>query len=499
MTEPAGSFNFTAQMLAASATAVGNGLVFDSSLGYWVVATAAARTSANARTQAIATTAYGGSAVGKVQYQSAGILPASISLLAAGSASWVRMSSTGFIERFTPVAAGTSDVIGKCYADGRVALELGIWTEDLAIGGGGGASLSGTIPGLLHLSGANAGTADPNFTVPSAGVMAIGWDAGVPNKGFFEIYAATGGTETPATATFPADGLYRLSYFTADGPFHGDSITLVGVRVSTDNTAGGAGAFDISAFGVSGGNPFVGDPGHVTQTNVFGDGIFIDAGPGGGGAGAHPLADFTGEVQVNCKATTTAGGFTTTYFGLIGSGAPPVGVASFSGGGPSRLRSSIGTANQVLAVNAGATDLVWVTPSSGPSLPLSTANGGLGANNGGSTGIPVFSSGTVTFAAKVNPGGASVAMGALAIDWSLGNVFTKTLANSGNTITFSNVASGETITVRLTGGGAGCTVTWPAVKWPGGAVPVQTTSGTDVYTFFRDGANTYGSYTQAHA
>jgi hypothetical protein len=237
----------------------------------------------------------------------------------------------------------------------------------------------------------------------------------------------------------------------------------------------------------------------VTQTNVFGDGIFIDAGPGGGGAGAHPLTDFTGEVQVNCKATTTAGGFTTTYFGLIGSGAPPVGVASFSGGGPSRLRSSIGTANQVLAVNAGGTDLVWVTPSSGPSLPLSTANGGLGANNGGSTGIPVFSSGTVTFAAKVNPGGASVAMGALAIDWSLGNVFTKTLANSGNTITFSNVASGETITVRLTGGGASCTVTWPTVKWPGGVAPTQTTSGTDVYTFFNDGTNTYGSYTQNHS
>jgi hypothetical protein len=437
--------------------------------------------------------------VGTVRILQSGTVDKTVSGLGVGAASWVRCSATGAPERFTPAAGGSSDIIGRCEADGRLHVMCGQWDETTASGGGGGAALSGTIPGLLYLSGASTGTADPNFVVPRAGVMAIGWDAGVPNKGFFEIYAATGGTETPATATFPADGLYRLSYFTADGPFHGDSITLVGVRVSTDNTAGGAGAFDISAFGVSGGNPFVGDPGHVTQTNVFGDGIFIDAGPGGGGAGAHPLSDFTGEVQVNCKATTTAGGFTTTYFGLIGSGAPPVGVASFSGGGPSRLRSSIGTANQVLAVNAGATDLVWVTPSSGPSLPLSTANGGLGANNGGSTGIPVFSSGTVTFAAKVNPGGASQAMGALAIDWSLGNVFTKTLANSGNTITFSNLADGQTITVRLTGGGAGCTVTWPAVKWPGGAVPVQTTSGTDVYTFFRDGANTYGSYTQAHA
>ena len=39
-------FNFTALMLAASACAVGNGLVYNSSSGYWVVATSANRTAA---------------------------------------------------------------------------------------------------------------------------------------------------------------------------------------------------------------------------------------------------------------------------------------------------------------------------------------------------------------------------------------------------------------------------------------------------------------------
>lgn len=91
----------------------------------------------------------------------------------------------------------------------------------------------------------------------------------------------------------------------------------------------------------------------------------------------------------------------------------------------------------------------------------------------------------------------SVAIPAMAIDWTIPGVFTKTLAAGANTFTFSNAASGMIIVVRVTG--AASTLTWPVVKWAGGVAPTQTASGTDVYTFVHDGTNIYGSVVQAMA
>lgn len=89
------------------------------------------------------------------------------------------------------------------------------------------------------------------------------------------------------------------------------------------------------------------------------------------------------------------------------------------------------------------------------------------------------------------------AMPALAIDWSLGNMFTKTLSAGGNTITFSNDTDGQVITVVLTSNGGGSTVTWPAgVHWTGGTEPTQTSTGTDVYTLMKAGGTVRGSYVQ---
>lgn len=105
---------------------------------------------------------------------------------------------------------------------------------------------------------------------------------------------------------------------------------------------------------------------------------------------------------------------------------------------------------------------------------------------------PVITSPTIT-----GSNGASSAMGALAVDWAVANVFTKTLSAGGNTITFSNSADGQTIIVILTG--AASTVTWPTVKWAAGAAPTQTASGIDVYTFVKAGSTIYGSVVQAMA
>lgn len=91
---------------------------------------------------------------------------------------------------------------------------------------------------------------------------------------------------------------------------------------------------------------------------------------------------------------------------------------------------------------------------------------------------------------------AAQTISALDIDWGTGNTFTKTLA-ANSTFTFSNISDGQTITVALTNTASNYTVTWPTVSWTGGAAPTQTTGAkTDLYTFIRVGATTYGSAVQ---
>lgn len=82
------------------------------------------------------------------------------------------------------------------------------------------------------------------------------------------------------------------------------------------------------------------------------------------------------------------------------------------------------------------------------------------------------------------------------IDWSTGNLFSKTLS-ANTTFTFSSQTSGQVIVVRLTNTASNWTVTWPTVQWPGGSAPTMTIGAhSDVYTFVYDGTNTFGAYVQ---
>lgn len=171
MSEPNYSIGFTARMLAASACAVGDVLIYNAPLGYWVVATAANRAALpGVRAQAIALTAYGGSAVGKVSYQAAGVVANEVSELGVGLASWVRVSSTGRAERCTP--ADGDDIIGKCGTDGRLHLQLGTWDAGNTAGGGAvtfGGDLSGdnTSQVVERVKGTTIETA--------GGALTVGW------------------------------------------------------------------------------------------------------------------------------------------------------------------------------------------------------------------------------------------------------------------------------------------------------------------------------------
>ncbi len=162
MTEPHFSINFTANMIAAEACAVGDLLVYDAATGWWKVSSAANRATADARTQAVALTAYGGSAVGKVSYQAAGTVAAEVSDLADGAddPQFVRASSAGRFERIATASIDpdTDDLVGYAEKDGRVHLFVGLpYAELVTIVAG----LSVTGTGFVH---ATSGVIDPAAT-----------------------------------------------------------------------------------------------------------------------------------------------------------------------------------------------------------------------------------------------------------------------------------------------------------------------------------------------
>ena len=95
--------------------------------------------------------------------------------------------------------------------------------------------------------------------------------------------------------------------------------------------------------------------------------------------------------------------------------------------------------------------------------------------------------------------GAVTAMGAQAIDGTLGNIFTRTLAAS-ETFTQSGFTAGRTFIVEVKQGtGESFTVTWFAgITWirVGAAAPTQTTTsnGISTYGFRCTGTNTFNGY-----
>lgn len=177
------------------------------------------------------------------------------------------------------------------------------------------------------------------------------------------------------------------------------------------------------------------------------------------------------------------------------SGTPNLVVSSFFKSAPAGFVSSINTLTGAVTLAAGTG--ITLTPSgqtitiAAPQVGTVTSVGLAGPVGYTVSGSPVTSSGTLTLTQN-----ASQAISASAIDWSAGNIFTKTLA-ANTTFTFSNSVDGQTIIVRLTNTASNYTVTWPSVKWSGGSAPVMTTGATsDVYTFFKDGSNIYGSAVQ---
>ena len=79
------------------------------------------------------------------------------------------------------------------------------------------------------------------------------------------------------------------------------------------------------------------------------------------------------------------------------------------------------------------------------------------------------------------------------LDYSKTFTYVGTISKN-TTFTFTNLPTSG-VQVFVTASGA-FTATFPGVKWPGGAIPTQTSNGTDIYSFVTDGTNIYGTYLQ---
>lgn len=100
-----------------------------------------------------------------------------------------------------------------------------------------------------------------------------------------------------------------------------------------------------------------------------------------------------------------------------------------------------------------------------------------------------------TFTAGIDSNGAGyrsgiTSMGALDINCSLGNYFTKTI-NGNSTFTVSNVPSSRAYAFTLELTHTSGTVTWfSGVKWPGNTAPTLTTGKVHLFTFITDDGGT---------
>lgn len=154
MPSPQVAYSLSAQVYGGTSVAPYQLLVKDAT-GFYLPATAVNR-ALWGRSKMMATSAYSSARDGVVSGQHVGPVDSGLSMGAGADNRWLRANASGGFEVFTPVNGGSSDIVGKAAADGSVTLDLGIWTETMAVGNGGGGASPGGSDGDIQLKNGTA-------------------------------------------------------------------------------------------------------------------------------------------------------------------------------------------------------------------------------------------------------------------------------------------------------------------------------------------------------
>ncbi len=346
----------------------------------------------------------------------------------------------------------------------------------------------GTVTSV-NASGSTTGLTFTGGPITGSGTLTLGGTLGVTAGG-------TGATTASAARTNLGATTVGGNFFTLTNP---SAITFI--RVNADNSVSPLSAADFrTAIGVGTGT------GTVTSVNVSGGstGLTFTGGP------------------VTSSGTITAGGTLAVANGGTG-------AATAANARVNLLPSYTGNAGRVLAVTTGGTDVEWIA--AGGSGTVTSVN-----VSGGTTGL-TFTGGPITSAGTFTAGGTlAVANGGTGVSTSTGtgstvlssapsltnptvtnyvetlyapaagSSFTVALSdgtvqrfttNANTTITLPSSVAGKSFIVIVQYGGTH-TLTWAGgstLKWNAGVTPTPTSVNgkIDIFTFFQDGTNTYGS------
>ena len=122
-----------------------------------------------------------------------------------------------------------------------------------------------------------------------------------------------------------------------------------------------------------------------------------------------------------------------------------------------------------------------------------------GARNGTFTGTVTAGNVTVdtaTFIAEVT---ANYDVTTTTVDWSTGQKQKLTMSGNIATINFTAPTGPCNVVLKIVNTGVFTVTTWgsgEAVYWSGGTAPTVTSNGTDIFMFYFDGTNYYGSAVQ---
>jgi hypothetical protein len=216
------------------------------------------------------------------EYQVAGVISSALSGLAAGTASWVRVSSTGTLERCTPGSG--DDLIGKCLASGDVVLDPGVWDANNYAGGEGGG-----VPGN-----------DTEVVFNDGG--SLGADAGLTYDKGGDLLSVAGAVEIGG-GTVATVGLVRVAHSASDTALvakrnagDSDDLVVLGMGGTAELSLGanylGSSSNRWAVVNVFAGTSFsVGIAGSTRFSLAGGSGDFLALGDGAAATGAVRLSN----------------------------------------------------------------------------------------------------------------------------------------------------------------------------------------------------------------